>query len=87
MADNTPTAPLFAVAILDENELPIDAEAYATYEEAIEEAREGAAMFLEHATHGHFIPTIAVYDLNTQASVWYWCAPTFPVLDTEAQEA
>jgi hypothetical protein len=77
MADHKPR---FAVLMLDENDMPIDGDAFDTYDEAVEEAREGAALFLEHLGHGHFIPTIAVYSTEADERVWYWCPPTLSTL-------
>lgn len=87
-SESAPTAPQFSVMLLDENDQPFDAEAFSTYEEAVDTAREGAAFMLEHVSHGHFIPSVTVYSIPTDKRVWYWCPPIFSAegVDTGAHD-
>jgi len=80
--------PQFSVMLLDENDEPFDAEAFPTFEQAVDTAREGAAFMLEHMGHDHHIPSVAVYSIQTDQRVWYWCPPTFTAegVDTGAHD-
>lgn len=80
--------PQFSVMLLDENDEPFDAEAFPTYEQAVDTARDGAAIMMEHIGHSHFIPPVAVYSIRDDKRVWYWCPPTFAAegVDTGAHD-